>query len=132
MKKFKNLIKPYNQTCGKIEQLTLEKYIVTGALEKHLNRLRRLYNSKSKTLFKALEEKLDNFKSATLFESSITAEIKTNLQIESQKLCEIARKNGVVIIESSEIGSFRLCFAGIDTAQIGNAIEKLNKIFGNL
>ena len=132
MKKFKNLTKPYNQTCGKIEQLTLEKYIVSGALEKHLNRLRRLYNSKSKTLFKSLEEKLDSFKSATLFESSITAEIKTRLPYESHKLCEIAHENGVVIMESYEIGSFRLCFAGIDTSQICTAVEKLNKIFGNL
>lgn len=131
-KKFEELSRPYNQTCGKIEQLALEKYIVSGALEKHLRRLRRLYYSKSKLLYTELERNLSSFRSANLFEASITAEIKTDLNVESRTLCEITLENGVRIMESGEKGCFRLCFAGIPEEKIPAAIDKLNKIFGNL
>lgn len=130
-RKFKELSKFYNQTCGKIEQLALEKYIVTGALEKHLKKLRRLYYSKSQLLCDCLETNLKIFKSITIFESSLTIELETNLKIPSKELCEIAMQNGIKLMESPKKGCVRLCFAGINAEQIPAAVLEIDKIFGN-
>lgn len=130
--KFKSLSNCYNQTCGKIEQLTLEKYIVSGALEKHLRKLRRLYYSKSQILCRNLEENLSCFKNLTLLESSLSVELETDLDFESSVLCEIAIKNGIRVIKSDSKGCVKLSFAGITTEKIPDAVNKLNKIFGNL
>jgi len=131
-KRFDEFCNCYNQTCGKIEQLALENYILSGALEKHLRKLRRLYYSKSLLLCHELEENLFCFKSATLFESSLLVELKTTLNIESEKLCAAALKQDVLLIETREKGSVKLCFAGITAEKIPLAVASLNKIFGNL
>lgn len=130
--RFKNLSRPYNQTCGKIEQLALEKYITSGALEKHLKKLRRLYYSKSQLLCQELQNNLKCYKAVTLFESSLIIELETNLTNTSKELCDIAHKNGIRLIESKKKGCVRMCFAGIDEEKIPDSIKKLDKIFGNL
>lgn len=65
----------YNQTCGKTEQSALKTYIESGALEKHLRKLRKLYYSKSQSLLKAAEEVFPEAE-ITLYESSLTAGIR--------------------------------------------------------
>lgn len=130
--RFQGLSHFYNQTCGKIEQLALEKYIVSGALEKHLRKLRRLYYSKSQILQRELENKLSCIKFVTLFESSLTMEVQTQLGFESRKLCELALENGVRLIESEKKGAFRLCFAGIPEETISPAVNKILEILKKL
>ena len=129
--KFKELAPYYNQTCGKIEQLALEKYIVTGALEKHLKKLRRLYYSKSQILYKELKENLHSFKKAVLFESSLILELETTLDFESENMCRKALDRGIKLIPSSKSGTLRLCFAGIPEKDIPDSIKLLNKILEN-
>lgn len=118
----------YNQTCGKTEQLALTEYINGGDLEKHLRRLRRLYYNKSQILLKSLKKYPDIFKNATLFETSLTAEIKTSITDESQKICNICEHKGIKIMPSEEGGSIKLCFAGIAQEDIPKAIDSLYKI----
>lgn len=130
--RFKNLSRFYNQTCGKIEQLALEKYIVSGALEKHLKKLRRLYYSKSQLLCRELENNLKCFKGVTLFESSLTVELEADLKLESGELCKTALNSGIKLMPSPHKGCVRLCFAGIPEEEISKAVAELNKIFGNL
>lgn len=130
--RFGSLSKIYNQTCGKIEQLTLEKYIVTGALEKHLKKLRRLYYTKSQLLIRKLEENLEYFKSATLFESPLTVSITLTRKIEPEKFMVECYKKGLRIAKIKDNSTLMLCFAGIATEKIENGVNLLNIILKNM
>lgn len=131
-RKFKLLSAFYNQTCGKIEQLALEKYIVSGALEKHLKKLRRLYYTKSQLLLSELEENLDFFKSATLFESSLTVSVELSHNFNVQEIIKETSKNGIKIADFKGENNLKLCFGGIKAEKIHDGIICLNKILKNL
>ena len=118
----------FNQTCGKIEQLALTEYISSGALEKQLKRLRRLYYSKSQLLIKELKENLKIPFEAVLYESSLTIELQTELGFESGAICRVAEEKGLRLMPSSNKGAVRLCFAGIATEKIPDAVKLLTRI----
>ena len=115
----------YNQTCGKIEQLALEQYILNGHLEKHLRRLRRLYYTKSQLLCNELSKDTKNIKQLVLYESSLTLEIKTTIHKKSSEICNFFLRHGVKLIECEATGCVRLCFAGISKDDIPKAAEKV-------
>lgn len=126
LKEYDRRKKYYNQTCGKAEQLALCDYIETGALEKHLRRLRKLYNGKSRLLCESLKSRLCCFSSITLYETSLTVEVKTKLKSDSGEICTAAQRYGVRLIKTENAGSFRMCFGGIKTEDIINAVERIN------
>ncbi|MBE6749979.1 MAG: PLP-dependent aminotransferase family protein [Ruminococcaceae bacterium] len=129
--RFRKRYGDYNQTCGKIEQLALMEYIKSGALEKHLRRLRRLYYSKSQLLYNSLKENLSCFKSATLYESSLILELKTNIAAESEEICKAALKSKIRVMPTNKKGAIRLCFAGIKTEEIDSAVKCLENCLKN-
>jgi len=122
----------YNQTCGKIEQLALKQYISSGSLEKHLRRLRRLYYAKSQLLCADLQKNTQLIKNITLYESSITIEIETSLKAESKEICDFFLNIGIRLIESDCCGKVKLCFAGIKTEEIPQAVAELLNGFEQL
>ncbi len=117
----------YNQTCGKIEQLTLEKYITSGALEKHLKRLRRIYYTKSQLLITQLKENFKDIKSLTLFESSLTVQIEFSKNLPTN-LAKILNENGVKPANFKAPDTLSLCFSGIPTGNIPNGIKYIKGI----
>lgn len=121
----------YNQTCGKIEQLALAEYILKGALEKQLRRLRRIYYNKSQILCRELKDRIPD-SSIILYESSLTVELLTNCTEKSAVICSQALKNGIKLIKSNKRGAVRLCFAGINEEKIPEAAERLSKVFKEL
>ncbi len=121
----------YNQTCGKIEQLALEKYIVTGALEKHLKKLRRLYYAKSQLLIKELESNLENLSSLTLFESSLTVKVKLNKSFNVNIINKLELQ-GIKTASLMDNDTLYLCFGGIEIEKIPDGINCLNKILKNM
>ncbi len=127
-RRFRSLSGVYNQTCGKIEQLALEKYIVTGALEKHLRRLRRLYYSKSQLLSKTLENELAFISGITLYESSLTVEVKLNKDMDAPLFLHLCEENGIRISEVKNRNTLKLCFAGISFEKIPNGVKELKKV----
>lgn len=124
---FKEKLPYYNQTCGKTEQLALTEYISSGALEKHLRRLRRLYYNKSQILLNSLKKYPEIFKSSILYESSLMVEITTTLKLTSEEICKACEKNSIKILPSDKTGGIRLSFAGIESEKISSAIEALYK-----
>ncbi len=126
--RFKQRQSFYNQTCGKIEQSALCEYINSGGLEKHLRTLRRLYYEKSRLLCKELYKKIPNVQDILLYETSLIAEVLTDLDIESKRLCELLRENSIRVIESEKKGGIKLCFAGISKNDIPDAVEILANI----
>lgn len=129
--KFQKRYGDYNQTCGKIEQLALMEYIKSGALEKHLRRLRRLYYSKSQLLYSSLRENLSYFKNVTLYESSLILELETNIDAKSEVICSALLKNKIKVMPSNKKGTIKLCFAGIKTGEIDSAVKSLEKCLKN-
>ncbi|MBQ6848081.1 MAG: PLP-dependent aminotransferase family protein [Clostridia bacterium] len=130
--KFRSLSYPYNQTCGKIEQLALEKYITCGALEKHLKKLRRLYYTKSQLMIREIEKNFKNLHSLKLFESSLTVEIQITNKFNPQKLYDTALSHGVKIGGCKNDTTIKLSFGGIDTEKIRDGINLVAEIFKNL
>ncbi len=114
----------YNQTCGKIEQLALAEYILRGALEKQLRRLRRIYYNKSQILIRELNYVFPKCE-VKLYESSLLVELKTDLKNSSKEICESALGNGIKLIETQKNGVVRLCFSGISETEIYSAVKCL-------
>lgn len=117
----------YNQTCGKIEQLALQKYISSGSLEKHLRRLRKLNGIKSKCFEDAANGLFPNA-DITIFEPSLTALLDLGLKTESVLLCAAAEKCGIKIIPSKKEGTVYLCLSGMAEKDIRPALEMLKSI----
>lgn len=125
--RFRNRKSGYNQTCGKVEQLALAEYIQKGALEKQLRKLRRIYYNKSQLLCREIEENIPDSR-VKLYESSLIAELITDIPVSSETICKVAQKNGIRLIKHSEQGVVRLCFAGINQEKIPQAVKKLADI----
>jgi len=102
----------YNQTCGKVEQLALAAYIEDGSLERHLRRLRKLYAAKSRAFLGTLETVFPQTQ-VTLYESSVTAEIRLPEGVGSADVCAAALKAGVRALPGKREETVRLCFAGM-------------------
>lgn len=113
MKEFEKRKEYYNQTCGKVEQLALKDYIESGALEKHLRRLRKLYYQKSQSLIAVINQVFDN-PDITLFESSLCVEVNLNFNENISEICKKAEKCGVKVMHGRENDAIRLCFSGIE------------------
>lgn len=115
----------FNPTCGKVEQLALTEYILSGALEKHLRRLRRLYYAKSQLLCATLSEKIDGEKEIVLYETMLTVELRTAVCAESREICDRLARRGIRVMPSPHKGAVRLSFAGIEATDIPDAVEIL-------
>ena len=125
--KFQKRKSDFNQTCGKTEQRALAEYILNGSLEKHLRKLRRQYYLKSQLLKEELKINFPNYKTQ-VFETSLTVELQTNINVESNQLCTELFKRGIKVIASSKKGAFKLSFAGIKAEEIKVSIGEIETI----
>lgn len=114
----------YNQTCGKVEQLALKEYIETGALEKHLRRLRKLYSEKSRVFCRVVSELLPNNR-YVLYESALTAAVKVCGS--ADEIYRAARNAGIALAKTDKSDEIRLCFAGIAEKDIYPALKALTE-----
>lgn len=126
--KFKKRKNDFNQTCGKIDQLSLTSYIKSGNLEKHLRRLRRLYSTKSKILLEELDKHFPKSEKV-LFESLLTVRIFLPTSLSSKEIATKLYQNKILVIENKYKGSIDICFAGIEISQIPKAVEKIKEVF---
>ncbi len=118
----------FNQTCGKIEQLALSNYILSGGLEKHLRKLRRQYYTKSQLMLRELK---NNFPSSKIkvFETSLIAELETDIDVSSDEIYKTLKSNGILVIPTGQKGSIKLSFASIKSECLPHAIEQIKTIF---
>lgn len=125
--RFKTRKVRFNQTCGKIEQLALTEYIVSGALEKHLKRLRRLYYTKSQVLISQIKKRFPLVYDIKLFESSLILQFKIDCGLTGEEIYEKAMKSGIRLMPCNEDNMIRLSFAGIPESEIENAVKLLEE-----
>ena len=93
-----------------------------------LNVLEDFIIKKSQVLCKEIENNISNIKKINLFESSLTVEIETNIDVPSEKICRFAYLEGIKIIPSLKKGAIRLCFAGIKNEDISKSLKALNNV----
>lgn len=125
---FKKREGSFNQTCGKIEQLALKEYILSGALEKHLRRLRRLYYNKSQVLINEIKRQISGVKNLVLFESSLILQFEIGKKLNAEEIYNLALKNGIKLMLSDRDSTVKLSFAGIEEGEIPKAVEILKNI----
>lgn len=132
MEKYNQIKNFYNQTAGKTEQLALAQYITSGALEKHLRRLRKIYYVKSRVICDSIKRNISGLVNLDLAETSLNVTVELNSKFSAKKLCEIALKNGIVVLSNADIEGnpkVKLGFTAIAEEKIEEAIIALEKIW---
>ena len=132
---FKNYSKDYNQTCSKLEQLTLTLYMQKGYYQTNIKKLRSLYSQKahlaSEIIFKTMKSNVKILNS----NSGVHMLLEVDSKKSQEQLCTSAAALGISILPVSnftfrEIGSpfSKLIFyyTRIPLTDIPQAIEDLN------
>lgn len=115
----------YNPTASKIEQLALARYIADGHLEKHIRRLRKRYEQKSKLMMEAITTYFPTTLQQ-LDESGLA--IRLYVQGNHKQFVENARCRGIYL-QLHKDGYIILSFASLQASQIKNVIQELTVIF---
>lgn len=125
--KFRCKSRLYNQTASKVEQLALAEYIGQGQLEKHLRRLRRLYQKKSQEMERAFVRYMPDIIDMELWETELCYLIKMHSLLGANELTELAEKEGILLSAMGSSGQpqVMLSFAGIPLECIDEGIRLL-------
>ncbi len=118
----------YNQTSSKIEQLALAEYIRSGRLERQLRKLRKVYAIKSKILLESLKEAFGDIAIIEVIETALCVRIKLDTPQTMEQLKKKAEDNEIKLgkcREKNGLKYFYLCFSGIETEKIPDAVRHL-------
>ena len=122
----------YNQTSSKIEQLALAQYIKSGRLERQLRKLRKIYAIKSKLLSDCLNKSFGENSIIEVIETALCVRIKLDSPYSLEELQSRAFGSGIKLgkcREKNGLKYFYLCFSGIETEKIPQAVEYLKNIW---
>ena len=115
----------YNQTASIAEQIALASFLRDGHLNRHIKKMRRLYEEKRRLMYEGLKKVFT--KDASIFMGESGMEIGVKL---SGKDLEDKLKKGDVCVNIVDSGSdsamFLVSCSRIDIDDIGLAIDKLN------
>lgn len=115
----------YNQTASIAEQIALASFLRDGHLNRHIKKMRRLYEEKRRLMYEGLKKVFT--KDASIFMGESGMEIGVKL---SGKDLEDKLKKGDVCVNIVDSGAdsamFLVSCSRIDIDEIGLAIDKLN------
>lgn len=135
---YKDVMKNYNQTCSKIEQLTLASYMKEGFYQKQIKKLRNLYANKVQILLESLAQEMKDFVKVISHDSGLHVLLEINTDQSSQTLCERAAEVKIhalpiekyMITEKNwEKPVLLLYYSQIPLEEIPSAIDHLKKIW---
>lgn len=119
----------YDQTSSKIEQLALAEYIRDGHLERHIRRIKKTYQGKSKEMLIALGEVFKDKVQYKLLETSLLVAMTFKSEADANVLVKSALSEGIVIdqIFCSDEGNLtaNLSFSAIEFEKIRPAVRAL-------
>ena len=119
-----------NQTAGKTEQLALAKYIDAGLLEKHLKRLRRVYQKKSQRLESAIKKVFGKVE-YELLETSLSFAVHFDDGIDMDEIVVKAQNEGIAVRKAPGKGNgLLLGFSTIAEEDMETALMKLSDMIG--
>lgn len=115
----------YNQTASMAEQIALASFLRDGHLNRHIKKMRRLYEDKRKLMYKSLKQVFGNDGEIMLGESGMEMGVKLSRKGIDVKLDKCNVK--VNVVETSEnTATFLVSCSKIDIEEIGEAVLKLN------
>ena len=115
----------YNQTASMAEQIALASFLRDGHLNRHIKKMRRLYEDKRKLMYKSLKQVFGNDGEIMLGESGMEMGVKLSRKGINTKLDKCNVK--VNVVETSEgTATFLVSCSKIDIEEIGEAVLKLN------
>ena len=124
-KEYEGIKHLYNQTASIAEQIALASFLRDGHLNRHIKKMRRLYEEKRRLMYEGLKKVFT--KDASIFMGESGMEIGVKL---SGKDLEDKLKKGDVCVNIVDSGSdsamFLVSCSRIDIDEIGLAIDKLN------
>ena len=115
----------YNQTASMAEQIALASFLRDGHLNRHIKKIRRLYEDKRKLMYKSLKQAFGNDGDIMLGESGMEMGVKLSRKGINTKLDKCNVKVNVVEITEST-ATFLVSCSKIDIEEIGEAVLKLN------
>lgn len=115
----------YNQTASMAEQIALASFLRDGHLNRHIKKMRRLYEDKRKLMYKSLKQAFGNDGEIMLGESGMEMGVKLSRKGINTKLDKCNVKVNVVEISEGN-ATFLVSCSKIDIEEIGEAVLKLN------
>ena len=115
----------YNQTASKAEQIALAQFLRDGHLDRHIKKIKRLYDDKRNLMYEALQKHFSDNAEIIMGESGMEMAVKLKgdnilAQIENSQVA-------VNILEASEnAATILISCSKIESENIYNAIQKLN------
>lgn len=126
----------YDQTASKIEQLALAGYINEGHMERHIRRMKNIYQKKSKEMMEALKERFNERANYKLLETSLLISIifKSNTNIELLKKAALTRGIEINNLFYDKKGNVvaNLSFSSIPFDKIKAAVRELSDSWRDL
>ncbi|NBK98674.1 MAG: PLP-dependent aminotransferase family protein [Erysipelotrichia bacterium] len=122
---FKKHINDYNPTASKIEQLALAHYMVDNHLERHVKKLRKRYEQKSKKMQFCLQHYFSNC-TILLEEAALQFIIRFPQAVNIDDFIQRAKAKQILMQKNGD-GDLVLSFAAIKEEEIEEAIKALKE-----
>lgn len=128
----------YEQTASKLHQMTMERFMTEGHWDKHLRKMRKLYQEKHSTLLTALSEEMGNRVRVIGQHSGLHIMLQVKHEYSEQQLIDAARTVGVKVYptsiyrikqEEDEQPSLLIGFGGLSLIQIREGVERLRQVW---
>ena len=110
-------------TCSKLEQLALARYISDGHLERHLKKLTKQYEKKSKRMKQLLER---YFPMATIVLEEASLQYVVSIQQVKEERLKNIEKAGIAINWNDDL-QLQLSFAAISMQDMEEGIKRLSE-----
>lgn len=135
---FRSIYKIYQQTTSRIHQKTIELFMKDGHWERHLLRMRKVYQKKYQTMIYAIEKYMKHHVSIIGEESGLHVVIKVKTNLKENELTVMAKDHGINIYSISDLWydpannifeepTFILGFGGLNQSDIEIGIKKLSE-----
>ncbi len=137
------LLEIYEKKCGffastvsRIDQTILNEFILSGAFERHLNRMRKAYREKHDLLLECLQPLLDRFRLSGEY-AGLHVLLTTREPAGEEALLKRAAERGVRIYGlkeaalapfETECATVLLGYGGLDQGKIREGIGRLNEV----
>jgi GntR family transcriptional regulator/MocR family aminotransferase len=124
-KLFSSMATDYNQTCSKLEQLTLALFMETGNYQIHIKKLRKLYAQKLSSAIDALTHAGGNLLEISNTSSGLNLVLRIKADIDPKQIKEDALNLGVQLIPVNNSGTFMLYYNQIPLQEIPSKMTSL-------
>jgi len=121
LQKYNNIKNRYTQTSSKIEQLTLAYYIKEGHLQKHINKIKRVYKRKVNLIQDYIKKYQNNLIKVISADSGLHIVLEVNKKISPNSLKKKFEDNNIlidIIEESRKSYTVSLSYSGLDFKDI--------------